>query len=76
MVRVVFVRRLDDADELDRHDLRALMQSLEKGVLRVGTDATPDDRGGRLFDRLAVAAHRVAGDVVAAPLDVTADVID
>ena len=39
-------RGLRADDELDRDDIRALMQQLEEGVLAVGAGFAPDDRAG------------------------------
>ena len=51
-------------DEVDRHDVRTLVQLLEKRMLGVGAGGAPDDRSGGSCDartrergRLAVALH-------------------
>ena len=54
MRRVEIVARLDRGDEVDRHQVRALVEQLEHRVLRIGADPAPGDRRGRAVDRRAV----------------------
>jgi hypothetical protein len=54
------VAGLDAGDELDRHEVRALVEQLEHGMLRVGADAAPGDRRGGAADRRAVERHALA----------------
>ena len=50
------IARFDHRDEFDRHQMRALMQQLEHGVLRIGADAAPGDGSTWTAERLAVRA--------------------
>ena len=52
--------RLGGDEEIGRHDLGALVQKLEEGVLAVGAGLAPDDRAGAVFDQPSVAGHALA----------------
>ena len=60
VMRLVGVGRLRRDEEIDGHDLRALVDELEEGVLAVGAGLAPDHRAGGLGDRRAVEAHALA----------------
>ena len=47
-------------DELDRNDVRALVQQLEEGMLAVGSRLAPDERAGRGSYGLAVEGDALA----------------
>ncbi len=52
--------RLGRDQEVHRHDLRALVQQLEEGVLAVGAGFAPHDRAGGEADGAAIDVHRLA----------------
>src|SRR3546814_4591842 len=54
------MRRTHHADEIGRHRIGALMQRLEKTVLRTAADTTPDHRPGDISHRAAIDAYRLA----------------
>jgi len=54
------LRRADRHDELDRRLARALVQPLEKGVLRIGAALAPERRRRRGDKRAAVACNVLA----------------
>src|SRR3546814_14658986 len=54
------MRRTHHADEIGRHRIGALMQRLEKTVLRTAADTTPDHRPGYISKRAAIHAYRLA----------------
>ena len=49
-----------EADELQRRDIRSLMEQLIEGVLAVCARLAENDRSGRIADRLAEAVYRLA----------------
>ena len=49
-----------EADELQRHDVRALVQQLIEGVLAVGARLAEDDGAGHIIHRLAKAVDGLA----------------
>ena len=46
--------------DIQRNDIAALMQRLEKTVLAAGTGRAPDDRRCRVIDGTAIGAHALA----------------
>ena len=54
------IARFDHADELDRHQMRALVEQLEHRVLRVGADSAPGDRGSGIIHGLAFGSDALA----------------
>ena len=47
---------LHNANKINRHHLRALMNSLEKSVLNIGANSAPHHRAGFVVDGRAIAA--------------------
>ena len=60
MLLVEAVAGLDRGDELDGHEMSALVEELEDGVLGVGADPAPGDWRGRPAGGRAVELHRLA----------------
>ena len=60
MVTSVTVIWCETNNEVDRNIDRALMQKLEKGVLRVRPNAAPDDRRCLVFDTRVVESDSLA----------------
>ena len=57
---VELVTRGDAGDEIDRDQMRALVEQLEHRVLRIGAHPAPGDRRGRAIDRLHVGSDALA----------------
>ena len=57
---VELVTRRDAGDEIDRDQMRALVEQLEHRMLRIGAHPAPGDRRGRTVDRLHVGSDALA----------------
>src|SRR3954454_6669469 len=59
LLRLITAGRIYRHQEVERRARTALMQQLEKRVLRIITGLAPDDRAGRGLDGTAVQTHRL-----------------